>query len=162
MRRTRLRLGHGSGETIATQCSAISTQLIVSRGTGSRFPDLPGSIGMAKISRKRDVRQPMATKTALSASPVHQAFATAWRVSADSLYERRYRRFQSVEADGRGGTIGPGTRLQIQVTQRATTHSLSLSQLRRWVRSYRRLDLYVSTHTNLSDARRVLCRTASY
>jgi hypothetical protein len=54
-------------------------------------------------------------------------------VSADSLYEAAIVGFDLLKRDGWVDPIAPGTRLQIQVRQPATTHCVSLAQLRRWV-----------------------------
>jgi hypothetical protein len=54
-------------------------------------------------------------------------------VSADSLYEAAIVGFNLLKRDGWVDPIAPGTRLDIQVRQPATTHSVSLAQLRRWV-----------------------------
>src|SRR4051812_11427345 len=54
-------------------------------------------------------------------------------VSAESLYEAAIVGFSLLKKDGWVDPIAPGTRLEIQVKHPATTHSVSLSQLRRWV-----------------------------
>jgi hypothetical protein len=54
-------------------------------------------------------------------------------VSADSLYEAAIVGFSLLKKDGWVEPIAPGTRLEIQVRHPATTHSVSLVQLRRWV-----------------------------
>jgi hypothetical protein len=54
-------------------------------------------------------------------------------VSADSLYEAAIVGFSLLKKDGWVEPIAPGTRLEIQVKHPATTHSVSLAQLRRWV-----------------------------
>ena len=54
-------------------------------------------------------------------------------VSADSLYEAAILGFSLLKKDGWVEPIAPGTRLEIQVRHPATTHSVSLAQLRRWV-----------------------------
>ena len=55
------------------------------------------------------------------------------QVSADSLYEAGIVGFSLLKTDGWVDPIAPGTRLDIQVRHPATSHSVSLSQLRRWV-----------------------------
>src|SRR3954452_10492286 len=57
----------------------------------------------------------------------------AVEVSADSLYEAAIVGFSLLKKDGWVEPIAPGTRLEIQVRHPATTHSVSLSQLRRWI-----------------------------
>ena len=54
-------------------------------------------------------------------------------VSGESLYEAAIIGFNLLKQDGWVDPIAPGTRLEIQVKHPATTHSVSLSQLRRWV-----------------------------
>src|SRR5947208_1435014 len=54
-------------------------------------------------------------------------------VSADSLYEAAIVGFSLLKRDGWVDPIAPGTRLEIQVRHPATTHCVSLAQLRRWV-----------------------------
>ena len=54
-------------------------------------------------------------------------------VSADSLYEAAIVGFSLLKQDGWVDPVAPGTRLEIQVRHPATTHSVSLAQLRRWV-----------------------------
>ena len=54
-------------------------------------------------------------------------------VSADSLYEAATVGLSLLKRDGWVDPVAPGTRLQIQARHPATTHSVSLSQLRRWV-----------------------------
>ena len=54
-------------------------------------------------------------------------------VSADSLYEAAIVGFSLLKKDGWVEPIAPGTQLEIQVRHPATTHSVSLAQLRRWV-----------------------------
>ena len=54
-------------------------------------------------------------------------------VSADSLYEAGIVGFSLLKRDGWVDPIAPGTRLEIQVRYPATTHCVSLAQLRRWV-----------------------------
>jgi len=49
------------------------------------------------------------------------------------LYEAAIIGFSLLKHDGWVDPIAPGTRLEIQVRQPATTHSVSLAQLRRWV-----------------------------
>jgi hypothetical protein len=54
-------------------------------------------------------------------------------VSADSLYEAAIVGFSLLKQEGWVEPIAPGSRLEIQVRHPATTHSVSLAQLRRWV-----------------------------
>src|SRR3954451_10829732 len=54
-------------------------------------------------------------------------------VSADSLYEAAIVGFSLLKHDGWVDPVAPGTQLEIQVTNPATTHCVSLAQLRRWV-----------------------------
>jgi hypothetical protein len=56
-------------------------------------------------------------------------------VSAESLFEAAILGLSVLKKDGWVDPIAPGTRLEIQVRQPATTHSVSLAQLRRWVES---------------------------
>src|SRR3954467_4523073 len=54
-------------------------------------------------------------------------------VSAESLYEAAIVGFSLLKQDGWADPLAPGIRLEIQVRHPATTHSVSLAQLRRWV-----------------------------
>src|SRR3954447_13848065 len=54
-------------------------------------------------------------------------------VSADSLYEAAIVGFSLLKQDGWVDAVAPGTRLEIHVRHPATTHCVSLAQLRRWV-----------------------------
>jgi hypothetical protein len=54
-------------------------------------------------------------------------------VSAESLYEAAIVGFSLLKQDGWVDPIAPGALLEIQVRHPATTHSVSLAQLRRWV-----------------------------
>jgi hypothetical protein len=54
-------------------------------------------------------------------------------VTADTLYEAAIVGFSLLKQDGWVDPIAPGIRLEIQVRHPATTHSVSLAQLRRWV-----------------------------
>jgi hypothetical protein len=54
-------------------------------------------------------------------------------VSADSLYEAAIVGFSLLKKEGWVEPIAPATQLEIQVRHPATTHSVSLAQLRRWV-----------------------------
>ena len=56
-------------------------------------------------------------------------------VSAESLYEAAIIGFNLLKQDGWVDPLAPGTRLEIQVKHPTTTHSVSLSQLHRWVDS---------------------------
>ena len=54
-------------------------------------------------------------------------------VSAENLFEAAILGLSVLKKDGWVDPIAPGTRLEIQVRHPATTHSVSLAQLRRWV-----------------------------
>jgi hypothetical protein len=54
-------------------------------------------------------------------------------VSADSLYEAAIVGFSLLKQDGWVDPVARGTRFEIHVRHPATTHSVSLAQLRRWV-----------------------------
>ena len=54
-------------------------------------------------------------------------------VSANSLYEAAIVGFSLLKRDGWVDPVAPGTRLEVQVRHPATTHCVSLAQLRRWV-----------------------------
>src|SRR5436190_957008 len=54
-------------------------------------------------------------------------------VSADSLYEAAIVGFGLLKKDGWVDPIASGSRLEIQVRHPATTHCVSVAQLRRWV-----------------------------
>ncbi len=54
-------------------------------------------------------------------------------VSAESLFEAAILGLSLLKKDGWVDPIAPGTRLEIQVRHPATTHSVSLAELRRWV-----------------------------
>src|SRR3954453_4438054 len=75
----------------------------------------------------------MATKTCTVSFTSSSGVSHSVEVSADSLYEAAIVGFTLLKHDGWVDPLAPGTRLEIQVRQPATTHSVSLSQLRRWV-----------------------------
>jgi hypothetical protein len=54
-------------------------------------------------------------------------------VSSESLYEAAIVGFSLLKQDGWVDPIAPGTRFEIEVRHPATTHRVSLAQLRRWV-----------------------------
>jgi hypothetical protein len=66
--------------------------------------------------------------------PVHRPFRRPSQRTGfvESLHEAAIP-FQFVEAGRLGGSVAPGTRFEIQVRHPATTHCVSLAQLRRWV-----------------------------
>lgn len=69
------------------------------------------------------------TVTCTGPSGVHHSV----EVAAESLYEAAIIGFSLLKQDGWVDPLAPGTRLEIQVKHPATTHSVSVSQLRRWV-----------------------------
>ena len=75
----------------------------------------------------------MATKACTVSCSGPSGVCHSVEVSADSLYEAAIIGFSLLKHDGWVDPIAPGTRLEIQVRQPATTHSVSLAQLRRWV-----------------------------
>jgi hypothetical protein len=75
----------------------------------------------------------MATKTCTVSFTGPSGVCHSVDVSADSLYEAAIVGFSLLKQDGWVDPIAPGTRLEIRVRQPATTHSVSLAQLRRWV-----------------------------
>ena len=50
----------------------------------------------------------------------------------ESLYEAAAVGLNALKRDGRVEVIAPGTTLQVQVREPATTHEISVAQLRRW------------------------------
>ena len=74
----------------------------------------------------------MATKTCTVRFTGPSGVAHSVEVSADSLYEAAIVGFSLLKQDGWVDPVAPGTRLEIQVRHPATTHSVSLAQLRRW------------------------------
>lgn len=54
-------------------------------------------------------------------------------VSAESLYEAAVLGLNLLKQDGWVDPVAPGTQLEIQVKHPATTHCVSVAQLRRWV-----------------------------
>ena len=75
----------------------------------------------------------MATKTCTVSFTGPLGVRHSVEVSADSLYEAAIVGFSLLKQDGWVDPVAPGTRLDIQVRHPATTHSVSLGQLRRWV-----------------------------
>jgi hypothetical protein len=75
----------------------------------------------------------MGTKTCTVSFIGPSGVRHAVEVSADSLYEAAIVGFSLLKQDGWADPIAPGARLEIQAKQPATTHSVSLAQLRRWV-----------------------------
>src|SRR3954470_3915982 len=75
----------------------------------------------------------MSTKTCTVSITGPSGVRHSVEVSADSLYEAAIVGFSLLKQDGWTDPIAPGTRLEIQVRHPATTHSVSLAQLRRWV-----------------------------
>jgi hypothetical protein len=75
----------------------------------------------------------MATKTCTVSFTGPSGVFHSVEVSADTLYEAAIIGFRLLKKDGWVDPIAPGTRLEIQVRQPATTHTVSLAQLRRWV-----------------------------
>ena len=75
----------------------------------------------------------MATKTCTVSFTGPSGVCHSVEVSADSLYEAAIVGFSLLKKDGWVEPIASGTRLQIQVRHPATTHIVSLAQLRRWV-----------------------------
>jgi hypothetical protein len=56
-------------------------------------------------------------------------------VTAESLYEAAILGVALLRADGWAEQLAPGTPIEIQVRAPATTHCVSIVQLRRWVES---------------------------
>jgi len=54
-------------------------------------------------------------------------------VEAESIYEAAALGFARLKADGWVEGLGPGTRLEIAVRAPATSHSLTVAQLQRWL-----------------------------
>jgi hypothetical protein len=75
----------------------------------------------------------MATKTCTVSFTGPTGVCHSVDVSADSLYEAAIVGFSLLKQDGWVDPVAPGIRLEIQVRHPATTHSVSLAQLRRWV-----------------------------
>ena len=75
----------------------------------------------------------MATKTCTVSFSGPSGVCHSVEVSADSLYEAAIVGFSLLKQDGWVDPVAPGTRFEIQVRHPATTHSVSLAQLRRWV-----------------------------
>ena len=88
---------------------------------------------VANISRKCYGRVPMATKTCNVSFTGPSGVCHSVEVSADSLYEAAIVGFSLLKQDGWVDPVARGTRFEIQVRHPATTHSISLAQLRRWV-----------------------------
>ena len=103
----------------------------VPRQRGRRRSLIPSP--MANISRKCYRRRLMATKTCTVSFTGPSGVCHSVEVSADSLYEAAIVGFSLLKQDGWVDPVAPGSRLEIQVRHPATTHSVSLAQLRRWV-----------------------------
>ena len=88
---------------------------------------------MAKIRRRCYGTIAVALKTCTVSFTGPSGVCHAVQVSADSLYEAAILGFSLLKEDGWVDPVAPGTRLEIQVRHPATTHSVSLAQLRRWV-----------------------------
>jgi hypothetical protein len=73
------------------------------------------------------------TKTCIVSFTGPSGVSHSVEVSADSLYEAAIVGFSLLKHDGWVDAVAPGTRLEIEVRHPATTHSVSLGQLRRWV-----------------------------
>ena len=54
-------------------------------------------------------------------------------VEAETLYEAAALGLARLKADGWVEGLGPGTRLEIEVREPATHHSLTVSQLQKWI-----------------------------
>jgi hypothetical protein len=75
----------------------------------------------------------MATKTCTVRFAGPLGVCHSVEVSAESLYEAAIVGFSLLKQDGWVDPVASGTRLEIQVRHPATTHSVSVAQLRRWV-----------------------------
>jgi len=53
-------------------------------------------------------------------------------VTADSVFEAAARALSALRRDAWNETIGPATRLNIEVQQPAITHTVTVQQLERW------------------------------
>ena len=53
-------------------------------------------------------------------------------LEAEGVYEAAIRGLSLLRKDGWVDSIGPATELEIQVREPATSHTVSLQQLRRW------------------------------
>ena len=53
-------------------------------------------------------------------------------VAGESLYEAAVVGFNALKRGGWVGAVAPGTMLEVQVREPATTHSVSVAQLQRW------------------------------
>jgi hypothetical protein len=53
-------------------------------------------------------------------------------VMGESLYEAAVLGLNALKSDGWVDVVAPGTTLQVQVREPATTHDISVAQLRRW------------------------------
>jgi hypothetical protein len=53
-------------------------------------------------------------------------------VTADSLYEAAALGLSVLQQNGWVAQIAPGTQLEVQVREPATTHTVSIAQIRRW------------------------------
>jgi hypothetical protein len=93
----------------------------------------PIASSLANIPRRCYRHRSMATKTCTVSITGPSGVCHSVEVSADSLYEAAIVGFSLLNQDGWGDPLAPGTRLEIQVRHPATTHSVSLPQLQRWV-----------------------------
>jgi hypothetical protein len=75
----------------------------------------------------------MATKTCIVSFAGPSGTRHSVEIAADTLYEAAIVGFSLLRQDGWVDPIAPGTQLEIQVRHPATTHRVSLAQLRRWV-----------------------------
>jgi hypothetical protein len=75
----------------------------------------------------------VATKTCTVSFTGPSGVCHSVELSADSLYEAAIVGFSLLKQDGWVDPVAPGTRLDIHVRHPATTHRVSLAQLRRWV-----------------------------
>jgi hypothetical protein len=75
----------------------------------------------------------MATKSCTVSFKSPSGVRHAVEVSAESLYEAAVLGFSLLKQEGWVDPIALGAELEIQVKHPATTHCLSIAQLRRWV-----------------------------
>jgi hypothetical protein len=75
----------------------------------------------------------VATKTCSVSFTGPSGVRHSGEVSAESLFEAAIVGFSLLKQDGWVEPVAPGTQLEIQVKHPATTHLVSLAQLRRWV-----------------------------
>ena len=55
------------------------------------------------------------------------------QVEAETLYEAAALGIAAFKRHAFGGTIGPATRLEIQILEPSVTHTLSVQQVHRWL-----------------------------